>query len=209
MGEEAGRRRTRDFANSEDGPSTPTMVTRTGDSSGQTQGQTQGVLPEPKRRKPPSPFPDRAAVKTSLMEEHVNPEPTSQIRSDIVLPQHDQHSPTSPHSQVTSHQYNDPTPGRRASDSVRSDTGVARLPSLASIAQDLPLDLLQPAVPPLRRHASPLSTQSTQSRASISSQGSSPHASSSSSSSGPARRRFGSIAHDAGVVSRSASQMPE
>lgn len=90
----------------------------------------------------------------------------------------------------------------------RSNNDLARLPSLASIAHDLPSTSSgsQPAQPP-KVLSSPISARS---RGSISSRGSSsPHASSSSSSSSAGKRRYGSIAPETGALSRSASQVPE
>lgn len=99
-----------------------------------------------------------------------------------------------------------PKPSSSAGLSQNSSAfSLARLPSLSSIAQDLPPNTLATRQSP-KEFSSPVSNRS---RNSISSRGSSPHASSSSSSSSTGKRRFGSIAADTGAVSRSASQVPE
>lgn len=90
----------------------------------------------------------------------------------------------------------------------KSTSNLARLPSLSSIAHDLPStgSGFHHSQPP-KGLSSPVSARS---RGSISSRGSSsPRASSSSSSSSAGKRRYGSIAPETGVLSRSASQVPE
>lgn len=232
MSHDPGRRRSRDV---ESGSRVVEATAENGQQPSRPLQQLSESLPDAKRRRAPSPSP--ASTVTPPPDHATRRAGVSATSSNLVANSNDGlHSSSSrgqeddtgsphraqhPHSlrQLPLALQRSPGPAVRpetssfagsypSSSSYSSGTDLARLPSLSSIAQDLPVNTFPTHQSP-RGLSSPISTRSNRSRTSISSRGSSPHASSSSSSSSAGRRRFGSHAPDAAALARSASQVPE
>lgn len=230
MSQDAMRRRSRGEVEEE--AQREENISRTSSQHGREHVQAPDSLPDSKRRRPPSPTETGATSPVDHFAAGRSKMPTTPTPSDFPQSTNPRASPTGTGHQHlhpergsgTSYQHSDgsgrhlPAAAQRrysgsdrpeTSSSTQSDSalGLARLPSLTSIAQDLPVNTFPSRQSP-KGPSSPISTRSNPSRHSISSRGSSPHPSSSSSSSDTRKRRYDSHALD-GAISRSAPQVSE
>lgn len=229
MSEDAGQRRNRSASN---GPAESEIATKSTSQPDNSHEESFESLPEPKRRRPSSlvglaesalpsdqgPLTPRPTIATSA----ALPSPSTPILGENGISHvtydrqsRDSHNAGTLDSSQSRQQLSALQGSLETSPTINDSSiatgagpiGLVRIPSLSSIAHNLPSTGLSSSQNPSHKGLS--SPSSARSRRSISSRGSSPHASSSSSSSSAGKRRYSSIAVDRAAVSRSASQVPE